>query len=181
MGLVSAFAFAKTMHHDQRRKGFGSAFLAHPMAVAALVIEYGGYDPEDEVVRAALLHDIIEDTPVTERQLAHAFSPRIATMVSALTHEEGLRGKEKRLAYIDRIRAVEDHGVVVISACDKLDNLRSILHAQRCCGAEEYRSGMWYYHELLKVYEEHDIDESLLMSFRDTLKRVEDAFTATTL
>ena len=178
MGIVSSFAFAKTMHHDQRRKGFGAAFIAHPMAVAALVIEYGGYDPEDEVVRAAMLHDIIEDTPVLESHLAHAFTPRIARMVAELSHDEETTGKAKRQIYIDRMRTTHDWDVVLISACDKLDNMRSIKHMIRCCGGAEFKHGLWFYEELLKVYKVRELPETLLMEFEDTLSSVQAMYDA---
>jgi (p)ppGpp synthase/HD superfamily hydrolase len=146
------------------------------MAVASLVIEYGGYDPEDEVVRAALLHDVIEDTPLKEIHLAHSFTPRIARMVAELSHNENVSGRAKREQYIERMREVPEWGVVLISACDKLDNMRSIIHALRCCSAEEYRHGMWFYHDLLVVYKERELPDALIMEFEDTLTRVQAMF-----
>ena len=54
----AALLLAERVHHDQRRKGTGIPYIAHVMAVAALVLEHGG--DEDEAI-AALLHDAAED------------------------------------------------------------------------------------------------------------------------
>ena len=59
--MLRAYAFAEAAHRGQRRKD-DRAFIAHPVRVARLLAARG-YD--EEVVAAALLHDVVEDTPVT--------------------------------------------------------------------------------------------------------------------
>jgi len=76
----SALLWASELHRTQRRKGHHIPYLTHLMAVAALVLEHGG--DEDQAV-AALLHDSIEDTPVTDDDIARRFGTRVAQIVRA--------------------------------------------------------------------------------------------------
>lgn len=175
MAFVGAVAFAKIMHGEQRRKGFDAPFIAHPLAVASLVMEYGQFEPDSDTVQAALLHDIVEDTVITAEHLAHEFSPKVAEMVLDLSHVEGVSGREKRLRYIQRMREVDDVRVVLISACDKLDNLRSILHVLRQGVDDSWYHGLWFYADLLDVYIDRGLPDLLLQEYRSTLERVEES------
>src|SRR5687768_7134642 len=79
-----ALEFALTVHADQKRAS-GDPYVIHPIAVAEIVAEWGlGSD----VVAAALLHDVIEDTPTTSKQLEHEFGPKITELVKGLTKLE---------------------------------------------------------------------------------------------
>ena len=132
--LKQAFDLAVRSHGNQKRKGTGIPFIAHPMAVASLVIEAGG---SDHVVAAALLHDVVEDTKTTEDQIRCIFGNHIGDLVMAVTHikidwkklktakeiAEALR--ESRLKYFERIRSLGLE-VQLLSAADKLHNARSI-------------------------------------------------------
>lgn len=173
MAFVGAVAFAKIMHGDQLRKSFKAPYITHPLAVASLVMEYGNYEPDDEVVQAALLHDIVEDTPVKLVHIAHEFSPRVADMVNELSHVEGQSGRTKRLAYIAVMENTTEPGVLLISACDKMDNLRSILHSIHINDGDAYRHGIWFYRDLLDVYKRRGVPTPLLVMFEEALVRVE--------
>jgi (p)ppGpp synthase/HD superfamily hydrolase len=118
-----AYAFAADAHRAQRRKD-GAAFIAHPVRVARLLAARG-YG--DDVIAAALLHDVIEDTPVTLAQLHERFGPAIAALVDYVTEDVRLPVHERRRAYRERVRrgprAARD-----ICAADKLCNAAD-LHA----------------------------------------------------
>ena len=178
MAFVGAVAFAKIMHGDQKRKSFNSPFISHPMAVASLVMEYGQFEPDDEVVQAALLHDIVEDTPVKLVHLANEFSPRVAAIVNELTHAEGQSGRLKRLSYLEVMENTEEPATLLISACDKLDNMRSIIHSIHIGDGEAYRGGMWFYHDLFDIYRRRQVSPLLLLEYEHTLQRVTELFDA---
>jgi (p)ppGpp synthase/HD superfamily hydrolase len=118
-----AYAFAADAHRQQRRKD-GAPFIAHPVRVARLLAARG-YG--DEVIAAALLHDVVEDTPVTLAQLQERFGPAIAALVDYVTEDIRLPVLERRRAYRERVRrgprAARD-----ICAADKLCNAAD-LHA----------------------------------------------------
>jgi (p)ppGpp synthase/HD superfamily hydrolase len=116
-----AYAFAERAHSGQRRKD-GQAYIFHPVRVARLLASHG-YDAE--VVAAALLHDVVEDTQATLEEIRVAFGPRVALLVHCVSEEPGLTGAERKAAYRERIRlAPRDAGA--ICAADKVCNLADL-------------------------------------------------------
>ena len=80
--IVRAAAFAAERHRDQRRKDAdASPYINHPLALADVLANEGGVT-EAIVLAAALLHDTIEDTATTARELAEAFGQDVAGIVS---------------------------------------------------------------------------------------------------
>jgi len=111
--FVRALEWAAALHADQRRKGGDAPYVAHLLAVAAVVLEDGGSERE---AIAALLHDSIEDAGVTPKQIRRRFGRKVARIVVACTdvpvgpakHEKhrkhgkhGKAGKEGRRARRD--------------------------------------------------------------------------------
>ena len=81
---AQALAFAKAAHGsiDQRRKYTGEPYIVHPVAVAELV---RSVPHTPEMVAAAYLHDVVEDTPVTIKEIDAAFGPVVGELVDWLT------------------------------------------------------------------------------------------------
>jgi (p)ppGpp synthase/HD superfamily hydrolase len=79
-----ALAFAKAAHEsiDQRRKHTGEPYIVHPIAVAEIV---RSVPHTPEMIAAAYLHDVVEDTPVTIEQIRTAFGDKVAELVDWLT------------------------------------------------------------------------------------------------
>lgn len=159
-----ALAFASVKHRGQTRKGSTVPYISHPMAVASLVFEYGG--SEDQAI-AALLHDTIEDSGVTEAELTELFGTQITQMVSECTNlNNDPDPKTKKQAYIDHL-AHSSAQALLVSGCDKLHNARAISHDVRHYGAQVWaRFGggrdavLWYYQELVKVFESRQAEMS---------------------
>ena len=84
--LEEAIRLAVTAHEGQIRKGDGQPFITHPVAVALLCAR-AGLDPE--TIAAALLHDVVEDTPHTPEDVESRTSPAVRAAVEAVTKEEG--------------------------------------------------------------------------------------------
>ncbi len=150
--MTDALTIAIKAHAGQERKGFPAPFIAHPLAVAAIVMEYTGNDLGSEIVDAALLHDTIEDTDVTEEHITRLFGPHVAGIVAAVTHDPELSGRPKREKYLTSMRETLFVGAIIVSAADKLDNLRSIQHNQVVGTAAEFKNNMWFYEELIPIY-----------------------------
>lgn len=134
-----AFRFSAEAHKTQKRKGSGTPYIAHPMAVASLVMEHGG---GEDVVIAALLHDVIEDTKVTASEVEAAFGPRVLGLVQAVTNppidwksfknDEDLQAtlRSFRMKNFEKL-AGSSPEVLLLSSCDKLHNARGILEDLR--------------------------------------------------
>jgi (p)ppGpp synthase/HD superfamily hydrolase len=121
-----AYAFAEAAHRGQRRKD-GCAFIAHPVRVARLLAGRG-YD--EEVLAAALLHDVVEDTSVSLADVRARFGPRVAELVASVTENHDLPASERRSAYRDRLRR-SSHAARAICAADKVCNLADLREAAR--------------------------------------------------
>ena len=152
----AALLFAERVHHGQRRKGTGIPYIAHVMAVAALVLEHGG--AEDEAI-AALLHDAAEDAG-GEAMLAEIraqFGDAVGDIVLGCSDSLVENPAEKR-PWLERKREYVEHvaeasaAVCLVSAADKLHNVRAIMRDYRAQGELVWprfnggREGtLWYY------------------------------------
>jgi (p)ppGpp synthase/HD superfamily hydrolase len=159
-----AVAYANRVHGNQRRKGSEVPYLSHLLAVASLVLEYGG--DEDEAI-AALLHDAPEDrggAPVLER-IRERFGDRVAGIVEGCSDSlvEDPRQKEpwqfRKERYHEHLRETSDSSVLLVSAADKLHNARATLSDVQRLGPSVWhrfqstpKQALWNYRELLEAY-----------------------------
>jgi (p)ppGpp synthase/HD superfamily hydrolase len=145
-----ALAWAERAHAGQVRSGSGGmAYIHHPVAVAELLAEHG-YG--EEVVAAALLHDVVEDSETSVEEIAARFGQPLAGLVEAMTDDESVEPYERRKD--EHRRRVEAAGgeAVAIYAADKLSNVRVLRRAYASegeqAGAEfkaplEVKLGIW--------------------------------------
>jgi (p)ppGpp synthase/HD superfamily hydrolase len=154
-----AFRYAAEKHAIQTRKRTGVPYISHLMSVAALVLEAGG--DEDQTV-AALLHDVVEDCggePVLE-EVRQRFGGRVASIVQGCTDAYTIPKppwKKRKLDYLEVLRQADDD-VRLVSAADKLHNVRTIVADYRAEGDSVWdrfsgrRDGtLWYYRAVLDV------------------------------
>lgn len=162
-----ALVYAADVHRDQLRKGTKTPYIAHLLAVCALVIEDGaraGAVDEDEAI-AALLHDAAEDQGGEARleDIRSRFGERVAEIVAACSDtfdDPKPPWRERKEAYIARLRVEDDVGVLRVSLADKLHNARQILEDYREVGDalwERFNRDAdtpWYYETLAEVFRE---------------------------
>lgn len=124
----NAFAFAMIKHYGQERKYTpGEPYIVHPIMVAGLVQSHGG---DRNMVAAAFLHDVLEDTDATVDQLVHYFNADVANLVIELTDvfvkpEQGNRKQRKEL---ERARLSEISArAQTIKLADIIDNTDDIV------------------------------------------------------
>ena len=154
-----AFRFAAEKHAAQTRKKTDVPYISHLMSVAALVMEAGG--DEDQTI-AALLHDVVEDCggePVLE-EVRQRFGDRVAIIVAGCTDAYTIPKppwKQRKLDYLEVLRRADDD-IRLVSAADKLHNVRTILADYRTEGDRVWErfSGrkdgtLWYYRAVLDV------------------------------
>ncbi|GLR19742.1 RelA/SpoT family protein [Portibacter lacus] len=124
--LDKAYKLAVSAHSSQRRKS-GEPYVLHPIEVARICAEEIGLGPT--AVISALLHDVVEDTPVTIEEIDKMFGPKIRTIVDGLTKLDGLYNVESPQAEnFKKVLStlVEDVRVVLIKMADRIHNLRTI-------------------------------------------------------
>lgn len=157
-----AVALAALAHEGQVRKGTTIPYVTHPVAVAALVAQYGG--DEDQQI-AALLHDVLEDGGAHfASDIEAEFGPRVLAIVQGCTDgAPDATGKkapwqQRKEAYLAHLgEAGED--VWMVSGCDKLNNARAILEDLQTVGFAVFdrftakREGtLWYYRSLAQLF-----------------------------
>ena len=126
--LDRAIIFAVKAHSGTERRGKGFPYVVHPMEAMEIV---ASITPDQELLAAAALHDVVEDTDVTVEQLRDIFGKRIADLVASESDafEEGVSEEDswhqRKQAAIDRLaRASRDAKIVALG--DKLSNMRAI-------------------------------------------------------
>jgi len=121
--LLEALDFAAERHSAQRRKGPDAApYVNHLIEVAMLVSRVGGID-DVEVVIAAVLHDVLEDTPTTAEEVAGRFGERVCTFVRALSDDKSLPRQRRRQITLEELPNM-DALVKVVKLADLASNIK---------------------------------------------------------
>ena len=152
-----ALVYASQLHREQLRKGSPTPYVAHLLAVTALVLENGG--DEDEAI-AALLHDAMEDQggrPTLE-EIRRRFGARVAEIVEGCSDADTVPKppwRERKERYIAHLTEATS-SMLLVTAADKLHNARSIVADLRRQGDavwQLFKGGkegtLWYYREVL--------------------------------
>ncbi|MBI5596379.1 MAG: HD domain-containing protein [Elusimicrobia bacterium] len=156
-----AFEYAWAAHGRDARKGTSIPYLSHPMAVASLVLEYGGSEIQ---AIAALLHDTVEDCEVPLEALERRFGKAVARIVADCTDSQTTPKppwKDRKLKYIAHARKKSRPESLLVSAADKLHNARAIVRDIGRHGPSVWKRFnalpdqiVWYYQELTQVFRE---------------------------
>lgn len=122
-----AFVVARDAHEGQTRSS-GEPYITHPVAVACIIAEM---KLDHEAVMAALLHDVIEDTPYTEDQLAAEFGASVAEIVQGVSKLDKLKFRTRQEAQVENFRKMilamtKDIRVVLIKLADRTHNMRTL-------------------------------------------------------
>jgi (p)ppGpp synthase/HD superfamily hydrolase len=135
-----AMETAREAHAGQIRNGSGGMpYIEHPIAVAELLASHGF---DDEVLAAALLHDVVEDSEISAEQVRESFGEPIAGLVEALTDDESIEPYERRKDEHRRHVAAAGPDALAIYAADKLSNVRTLRGAYASQGeavGEEFK------------------------------------------
>ena len=170
--FVKALGYAAKLHGRQIRKRTQRPYIGHLLSVTATVIEYGG---DEEMAIAALLHDAVEDQGGAPRlrEIRRKFGKRVAHIVDGCTDTDEQPKPpwlERKRAYVARVGR-EGADVRLVSAADKLSNVRETLHDFRLHGEEVFerfagkKAGtLWYYRALVEAFRDagsHPLVEEL--------------------
>ncbi len=125
--LDRAFALASSQHKTQKRES-GEPYIVHPLAVAGILADM---ELDMEAIAAGLLHDVIEDTPISFEDISHAFGEDIALLVEGVTKLDKIQFHDKAEQQIESLRKMflamaKDIRVILIKLADRLHNMRTL-------------------------------------------------------
>ena len=124
--IEKAYRMANDAHKDARRRS-GEPYICPPLAVARLVLDLG---MDTESIAAALLHDVVEDTPITIDEVKSAFGAEVALLVDGVTKLTKIQFSSIEEQQAENLRKMllamsQDVRVMIIKLCDRLHNMRT--------------------------------------------------------
>ncbi|MBQ4146146.1 MAG: bifunctional (p)ppGpp synthetase/guanosine-3',5'-bis(diphosphate) 3'-pyrophosphohydrolase [Clostridia bacterium] len=125
--VVKAYNYAQTKHEGQMRKS-GEPYFTHPAQVAYILAELE-LDPQS--ISAALLHDVVEDTEVTEQEMEKEFGETVTLLVDGVTKLDKIPYTSKEDQQVENLRKMffamaKDVRVIAIKLADRLHNMRTL-------------------------------------------------------
>ncbi len=125
--INTAFLYAKKGHQGQKRKS-GEEYITHPLHVAIYLAELNF---DIETIKAALLHDLVEDTEITYQDIKKTFGKEVADLVDGVTKLDKIRYNSREEAKADAIRKMviamsKDIRVLILKLADRLHNIETI-------------------------------------------------------
>ena len=144
--ITKAYKFAEKAHGDQRRVS-GIPYILHPTSVACILAELG---MDTDAICAALLHDVVEDTPTTLEEVEKLFGSDVAKLIDGVTKISKIAFSSREQRQAENIRKMliamaNDIRVIIIKLADRLHNMRTI-----SCMPEQSRRDKA--HENMQVY-----------------------------
>ncbi len=126
-GLLQALRFAAEKHRDHRRKGATAApYINHPITVAEQLAAFG-LGSDMELLMAAILHDVVEDTDTTEAELVEVFGKRVARIVMEVTDDNTLRRTERKKLVVSKISG-KSREARLLKLSDLIANIGDMIH-----------------------------------------------------
>jgi len=122
-----AYRYAERAHADQRRKS-GEPYITHPLAVASIL---AGWQLDAQALAAALLHDVLEDTPASKEELTREFDSTVADLVDAVSKLNQLDFSSREEAQTETfskmvLAMARDVRVILIKLADRFHNMQTL-------------------------------------------------------
>lgn len=172
--VEQAAQIAVQAHRDQVRKTDGSPYIVHPFMCVLKLTRHGF---SATVIAAALVHDVLEDTEVTEDALRTALGDTVADIVCAVSEDKSLVWEERKKQYIETIRTAPIE-VKAVSVADKIHNTESMLAAYREQGQmfwTKFNRGrdeqLWFLEALIDTYKT-GWDHPLINEYEQLIKQL---------
>lgn len=125
--LLHAVRFAAEMHRDHRRKGrIAAPYINHPIAVAEQLAE-AGLEANIELLVAAVLHDVVEDTETSFEEVEQRFGARVASIVREVTDDKSLAEAERKDHTVRHI-AGKSEEAQLLKLSDLIANVYDVIH-----------------------------------------------------
>ncbi|XKT74505.1 MAG: HD domain-containing protein [Patescibacteria group bacterium UBA2163] len=179
MNLIDTAArIAALAHRQQVRKQEDVPYIMHPVAVALSLAQHGF---SDEVVAAALVHDVLEDTDFPESELRTQLGDEVLRIVHAASNDDSLSWEEKKLKYIETVREGGE-AVWAVAIADKIHNAKDLLASYEKQGAAvwtHFKRGkdkkMWFEDAMLAMYKKEGWQHPLVAEYEALVQRMHEA------
>lgn len=152
--IETALRIAIEAHKSQIRKGDDQPYIIHPVMVALKLVKHNF---PDEVIAAALTHDVLEDTDYPEDKLREELGDDVLEIIKAVTNDQSLPWEEKKKKYVETVRNGSE-GAKAVALADKIHNLESLFIAHEKQGPalwKRFNRGkdqkIWFENEVLKM------------------------------
>lgn len=182
---------AAELHSEQKTKLNAHPYVTHPYSVALVVSEYT--DSED-VIAAALLHDVLEDVPgYSDVNMRNDFGQHVYNIVKELTEDKDPRDTDlkkietwdtRKIKYLEKLKTDSQEALLVCCA-DKICNLSNMVRYYQEHGDSMFsqfnapvEKQLWYYRETLKILKER-LGGELVKELEDIFIQAEKLFSAT--
>jgi (p)ppGpp synthase/HD superfamily hydrolase len=147
-----ALVEALTAHRQQKRKGDGmTPYIVHPVGVA---IELARYTHDQDILIAAILHDVLEDTDYSPRKLGRLFGRNVLRLVKEVTDKHPRASWQVRKNEYLKHLSTASRSASLIACADKINNVRSIVTAYQRFGDAIWKRFAAAKEEKIKFYEE---------------------------
>ncbi|MFZ9848658.1 MAG: HD domain-containing protein [Flavobacteriales bacterium] len=166
--LFKALNYSAEQHKAQRRKGMESVpYINHPIKVTNIITQFIP-DASDDLICAAILHDVVEDTDATIDDIKNKFGDAIASIVQEVTDDKSISKAESRRKQIENAPKLS-YNAKIIRVCDKISNVRDI------CGENipdwDYKTKIEYLNWAEQVvYALDKFHEELQFAFKDEVR-----------
>ena len=163
MELVSeAISFAVKAHDGMRRKKSETPYILHPMEAAVIV---GAMTDDQNLIAAAVLHDVVEDTDVTIDEIEARFGKRVRELVESETEDKRdhlppeATWRIRKEESLEVLKNTDDEGVLMVWLGDKLANMRAIYRDFKVEGnamwqrfnQKDVSEQAWYYRSIVEL------------------------------
>lgn len=186
--VEQAIKKASILHRAQTRRGdVDYPYITHLVSVGAIL---GHYTSDEDVIIAGLLHDTIEDTDYTPEELEKDFGKRVRDIVMGVTEKKEENGErlswEVRKSYYLKTLEEAPTESLLVSAADKIHNLRSIAESYQSMGKEfwqvytrlrdpekitaEREARLRYFGDVLAIVKRRGVSEGIVHEFEDVYK-----------
>lgn len=177
--INQALKTAGLAHNEQFRKGSKIPYILHPMEAGVIAASLSLRDNrvDEEVVAAAILHDVIEDTNLNYQDLSKKFNKRVLDLVKLQSENKSNSWQERKEATIGFLKTNKDLSLEIVILADKLSNLRAIYRDYQVLGEElwqrfnvkEKNRHKWYYSSIAEEIKQLR-DTREYQEYKDMLK-----------
>ena len=164
--VEKAMIFASKAHDGMFRKGSNIPYIVHPMEAGAIA---ASVTDDEEVIAAAILHDVLEDTSVCEEEIENEFGKKVLRLVKSDSEDKREElppeqtWKIRKQETIDYLRSKADNEEKIIALSDKLSNIRAIYRDYNKLGEElwnrfnqkDKKEHAWYYGSFIETLAEY--------------------------
>ena len=152
--INEAIIFATNAHGNQTRKGKGTPYILHPLEAGIIVSQIKN---DEDLICAAILHDVIEDTDITFEMVKEKFNEKIANLVVSESEDKSKSWKERKGHTLETLKKEKSEDVGIVALGDKLSNIREIHRNLQKIGDELWEKfnvkdknlHKWYYSGLV--------------------------------